>query len=82
MLRRRTSSGTAPVNGSGRFVRLQSNDLLDMVESSIGLAGREISKARGTAAQLGQQPFHLDRCRMNLQQALEALNVLVSRDVS
>lgn len=76
--RRRDSD---PVSVNARLARLPSNDLLDVAESSLGEAGRELTHSRYSGRELGTEQFHLERSHAAAQQALQAIEVLVSRRV-
>lgn len=79
----RRSTGTeSSVSVNARLSRLSSNDLLDLIESSLGTAGRDVLHMRGTGDQLGQYGFYLDRSMVATKQAYEALQVLVNRGES
>lgn len=80
MIRRKQAPASVSVNE--RLARLSSNELLDLAESSLVHAGRELLHSRGTGGQLGQQRFYLEQCEMHARQAYEALQVLLSRDAS
>jgi hypothetical protein len=58
---------------------LPSSDLADLAESSLGQAGRELTHSRYTGKDMGQELFYLERSLTAAKQALEAIQVLVSR---
>jgi hypothetical protein len=80
-VRWRRDSREDPVSVNARLARLPSNDLLDVAESSLGEAGRELTHSRYSGSELGTEQFHLERSHAAAQQALQAIEVLVSRRV-
>lgn len=78
----RRAATESSVSVNERLARLPSNDLLDLAESSLGVAGRELTHSRYSGRELGTEGFHLERSRAAAHQALQAIEVLVSRGVA
>ena len=76
---RRSSETESSVSVNARLARLSSNDLLDLAESSIITAGRELLHARGTGRELSLTEYYLDRSALAAKTAAEALEIVRSR---
>ena len=69
----------SPVSVNARLARLSSNDLLDLAESSLITAGRELLHARGSGKELNTVDFHMDRAKLAAKMAYEALEIVTTK---
>jgi hypothetical protein len=76
---RRRDEKQDPVSVNARLARLPSNDLLDLAESSLGTAGRELTHSRYSGRELGTEQYHLEIAKQQADQALQAILAVLER---
>jgi hypothetical protein len=76
---RRRDEEREPVSVNARLARLSSSDLLDLAESQLIMASRELLHARGTGKELALVDYYLDRANVAARMASDALQIVTSK---